>query len=153
MKNLSKTLKRGFGGGPYNPRKYKSYLAPYSNPTNKEIEETFIAYHTIPQAPYRNIRHVNYMRQSGPLPPHDGPHTMEDIREIGKNVCIYEGGPTSLHNEPEEIMRRVPGITRKEAEHIITLGLTPDEEIDFAYIAHNIGLDIYYPANSVYFAR
>lgn len=78
---------------------------------------------------------------------------MEDIREINQNICIFEGGPTSLHNEPEEIMRRVPGISRKDAEHIITLGLTPDEEIDFAYIAHNIGLDIYYPSNAVYFAR
>lgn len=48
MKNLAKTLKRGFGGGPYNPRKYKRYVAPYTNPTNKEIEEAFIAYHTIP---------------------------------------------------------------------------------------------------------
>lgn len=50
-------------------------------------------------------------------------------------------------------MRRVPGITRKEAEYITTLNLTPDEEIDFAYIAHNIGLDIYYPTNTVYIAR
>jgi len=29
--------------------------------------------------------------------------------------------------DPEEIMRRVPGIKRKDAEHIIKLGLTPDE--------------------------
>lgn len=50
-------------------------------------------------------------------------------------------------------MRRVPGITRKEAEHIITLGLSPDEEIDYAYIAHNIGLDIFYHPNSIYTAR
>ena len=55
--------------------------------------------------------------------------------------------------DPEEIMRRVPGITRKEAEHITTLGLNPDEEVDYAYISHNIGLDIFYPPNSVYIAR
>jgi len=29
--------------------------------------------------------------------------------------------------DPDEIMRRVPGITRKEAEHIIKLGLSPQE--------------------------
>jgi hypothetical protein len=29
--------------------------------------------------------------------------------------------------DPEEIMRRVPGITRKECEHIVKLGLTPNE--------------------------
>jgi hypothetical protein len=29
--------------------------------------------------------------------------------------------------DPEEIMRRVPGITRKEAEFITTLGFSPDE--------------------------
>jgi hypothetical protein len=50
-------------------------------------------------------------------------------------------------------MRRVPGITRKEAEFITTLGLNPDEEIDYAYIAKNIGLDIFYEPNAIYLAR
>jgi len=27
----------------------------------------------------------------------------------------------------DELMRRVPGITRKECEHIVKLGLTPQE--------------------------
>lgn len=50
-------------------------------------------------------------------------------------------------------MRRVPGLTRKDAEHITTLGLNPDEEVDFAYMAHNIGLDIYYDPNNCYIGR
>jgi len=51
---------------------------------------------------------------------------MEDIRKVmwntsvGRDYCY-------CHHEVEEIMRRVPGITRREVEHIIRLGLTPDE--------------------------
>ena len=44
-------------------------------------------------------------------------------------------------------MRRVPGITRKECEHIIKLGLNPDEQVDFAYIAYTTGLDVFYLTN------
>lgn len=33
------------------------------------------------------------------------------------------------------------------------LGLTPIEEIDYAYIAYNIGLDVFYPSNNMYIAR
>lgn len=82
--------------------------------------------HSIPNSPIRNVRHINPVRESGPLPVHDGPHTMEDIRKvmwntsIGRDFCYVQA-------EAEEIMRRVPGITRKEAEHIQKLGLTPDE--------------------------
>lgn len=50
-------------------------------------------------------------------------------------------------------MRRVPGLSRKDAEHITKLGLNPDEEVDFAYLSHNIGLDIYYPLNNCYMGR
>lgn len=50
-------------------------------------------------------------------------------------------------------MRRIPGLSRKDAEHITTLGLTPDEEVDFAYLSHNIGLDIYYEPNNCYLGR
>jgi len=44
-------------------------------------------------------------------------------------------------------MRRVPGITRNEAEHIIKLGLSPQEQVDFAYLAYNLGLDVFYLSN------
>lgn len=50
-------------------------------------------------------------------------------------------------------MRRVPGLSRKDAEYITTLTLNPDEEIDFAYIVHNNGLDLSYNPNQCYIAR
>ena len=77
---------------------------------------------------------------------------MEDVRKIFQDSTIGLD-QDGIHTHPEEIMRRVPGITRKEAEHITTLGLSPNEEIDYAYIAYNTGLDIFYPTNSVYIAR
>jgi hypothetical protein len=98
------------------------------------------------------MRHINPVRESGPLPSYDGPYTMEDIRRLYLNTTISrERHPVST--DVDEIMRRVPGITRKEAEHITTLGLSPDEEVDFAYIAYNIGLDVFYPSNQMYVAR
>lgn len=82
--------------------------------------------HSVPNSPIRNVRHINPVRESGPLPSYDGTHTMEDIREIWHNTSIGRDICYCQH-EPEEIMRRVPGITRKEAEWITKLGLTPDE--------------------------
>ena len=108
--------------------------------------------HSLPAPPVRNMRHVNPVRESGPLPAHDGPYTMEDIRKVMWNTSVGRDGCYCYH-EPEEIMRRVPGITRKEAEQIIRLGLTPDEQIDFAYIAYNLGLDVFYLTNQVYTTR
>ena len=77
---------------------------------------------------------------------------MEDVRKvmwntsIGRDLCYCA-------TDVEEIMRRVPGITRKEAEHITKLGLTPEEQVDFAYIAYNIGLDVFYLTNQSFVAR
>lgn len=74
----------------------------------------------------RNVRHINPVRESGPIPAYDGTYTIEDIRKVmwnasvGKDFCYCAV-------DIDEIMRRVPGITRKEAEHITKLGLTPDE--------------------------
>lgn len=98
------------------------------------------------------MRHINPVRESGPLPPYDGPYTMEDIRKVmwnssvGFDFCY-------IAQDVEEIMRRVPGITRREAEHITRLGLNPDEQVDYAYLAYNIGLDVFYMTNQVYVAR
>ena len=50
-------------------------------------------------------------------------------------------------------MRRVPGITREEAEYITTLGLTPDDEVEFAYYVKTSGVDPYYPCNMTYMLR
>lgn len=53
----------------------------------------------------------------------------------------------------EEIMRRAPGLTRKEAHRIQQFGLTPEEEIDFAYLVVNNGIDVFYEGNQAYMAR
>lgn len=63
------------------------------------------------------MRHIQPIRESGPLPVYEGTFTMEDIRNIYDKTHI----PRDLHpcsHLPEEIMRRVPGLSRKEAEHI-----------------------------------
>jgi len=50
-------------------------------------------------------------------------------------------------------MRRAPGLTRREALKIQQFGLTPEEEVDYAYITVNNGLDVFYEANQAYIAR
>lgn len=77
---------------------------------------------------------------------------MDDIRRSSYNACA-KGEPDGCHQDPEEIMRRVPGLTRKEAEHITTLGLTPDEEIEYAYMVYNNGIDVFYKSNLVFMGR
>jgi len=41
-------------------------------------------------SPVRNVRHINPIRESGPLPAYDGPYTMEDIRKVMGNITIGE---------------------------------------------------------------
>ena len=50
-------------------------------------------------------------------------------------------------------MRRAPGLTRKEALRIQTFGFTPDEEVDFAYLVVNNGIDVFFERNQAYVAR
>lgn len=138
--------------GPYNPNRYKTHFVPRTYPTNQEIDEQFKTIFAMPVMPIRNLRHVNPIRQSGPLPPYDGPYTMEDLRRVYYNSSVGRDF-NYCSTDPEEIMRRVPGISRADAEHITRLGLTPDEEVDYAYIAHNNGIDITYQTNAVYVAR
>lgn len=150
---LGTKLARRFSfSGPYNPMRYRSHLVPRTLPTDQEIADQFLAQYTIPSGPIRNMRHVNPVRQSGPLPPYDGPYTMEDIRKVYLNPSV---GPDYhyCYTDPEEIMRRVPGITRREAERITQMGLDPDEQVDFAYLVYNNGIDVFYEGNSVYVAR
>lgn len=78
---------------------------------------------------------------------------MEDIRNIWFNTTCGRGGMYSPAMDPEEIMRRVPGITRKEVEKILTMGFSPPEQVDFAYLVYNLGLDVFYEGNMVYVAR
>ena len=62
--------------GPYNPYKYKDYLVPKSFPTNKEIYDLVKNQDNAVVSPVRNMRHVNPVRQSGPLPSYSGTYTM-----------------------------------------------------------------------------
>lgn len=83
---------------------------PRAYPTNKEI------YHFIKNQdkhvapPVRNMRHVNPVRQSGPLPSYYGTYTMEDLKKLfdqftlGKDVNYCQ-------MDVDEVMRRVPGVT------------------------------------------
>lgn len=52
---------------------------------------------------------------------------MEDIRNIWFNTTCGRSGMYTPAMDPDEVMRRVPGITRREVEKILTLGLTPPE--------------------------
>jgi len=149
--NLSK-CEFGARAGPYNPYKYKEYLVPRTQPKDEEIYNFTRSFYSIPGSPVRNMRHINPVRESGPIPPYDGPYTMEDIRRTLWNTSIGFDG-CYIQHDVEEIMRRVPGITRKEVEHIVQLGLNPDEQVDYAYLAYNLGLDVFYLSNQVYVAR
>lgn len=71
---------------------------------------------------------------------------MEDIRSVMTNVVVGED-QSYCQMDVDEVMRRVPGITRKEVEFIVKLGLTPEEQVDFSYLVYNLGLDVFYFAN------
>jgi len=77
---------------------------------------------------------------------------MEDVRKVMWNTSVGFDY-CYVAADIDEIMRRVPGITRKEAEHITKLGLTPEEQIDYAYLAYNNGLDVFYLSNQIYTVR
>lgn len=87
-------MKKNFSrSGPYNPNRYKDYYVPRTLPKNDEIYNYVSSVHSIPGSPIRNIRHINPVRESGPLPAYDGTYTMEDIRNmfnytaIGRDFC------------------------------------------------------------------
>lgn len=102
--------------------------------------------------PFYNMRHIHPIRQSGPIPPYYGSYTMEDARKYSWALRVgYEGIPEST--DAEELMRRVPGLTRKEALKIHTFGLSPHEELDFAYLVVNNGIDVFYQSNNSYLYR
>jgi hypothetical protein len=55
------------------------------------------------------MRHVNPVRQSGPLPAYSGTYTMEDIKKIFDQTTIGR----DFHYcqmDVDEVMRRVPGV-------------------------------------------
>ena len=98
------------------------------------------------------MRHVHPIRQSGPIPPYYGDYTMEDVRKAGYELRAPREA-MAQSTDIEELMRRVPGLTRKEALQIQSKGLSPWEELDFAYLIVNNGLDVFYQHNNSYMFR
>jgi hypothetical protein len=60
--------------------------------------------------PIRNMRHVNPVRQSGPLPSYYGAYTMEDIKKLF-DQCTMGRDVNYCQMDVDEVMRRVPGVT------------------------------------------
>lgn len=105
--------------------------------------------HSSPPQPIYNMRHLHPVRQSGPIPSYDGTWTMEDVKRVSQNMSApYDHCAQST--DVEEMMRRAPGLTRKEALRIQQFGLNPDEEVDFAYLVVNNGIDVFYERNQAY---
>lgn len=98
--------------GPYNPYRYKDYLAPKNYPTNKEVVESVVQGEKGVMHPVRNMRHVNPVRQSGPIPSYSGTYTMEDIRKIF-NGTTFGLDYNYCQMDVDEIMRRVPGVIKR----------------------------------------
>ena len=77
---------------------------------------------------------------------------MEDVKRAGYEIRAgYEATPQSC--DVEELMRRVPGLTRKEALKIQSIGMSPFEELDYAYLVVNNGIDVFYESNNSYVIR
>jgi len=131
---------------------FKTLLAQEGMPSTEDYYEIIRSEHSNPPPPIYNMRHIHPIRQSGPIPPYDGPYTMEDVKKMYGNMRM-PWDHTAQSTDVEELMRRAPGLTRKEALRIQQLGLNPEEEVDFAYLVVNNGLDVFYEGNQAYFAR
>ena len=74
-------------------------------------------FHSEPPPPIYTMRPIHPRRQSGPRPRYDGPWTMEDIQKLyGQMRAPWDKMPQST--DIEELMRRAPGLTRREALRI-----------------------------------
>lgn len=140
------------GHGPYNPLAYKSKLVPEIRATTEEMYFAAKKQKEYGSLPMYSMRHVHPIRQSGPIPPFAGPYNMEDIKKTAYSLRVgWE--PTTESTCAEELMRRVPGLTKKEAIKIQSLGFSPWEEIDYAYLVVNNGIDVFFEPNSAYLYR
>lgn len=74
--------------GPYNPYRYKDQFVPRTYPTNQEIKDMVDYHFKTPQPNVRNVRHINPVRQSGPLPPYHGTYTIQDIKKVFTQTAI-----------------------------------------------------------------
>lgn len=151
-KFLVKTTSKGFSHGPYNPLNYRTKLVPERRITTEEsyyLEKKALE---VGNKPMYSMRHVHPIRQSGPIPPFAGPYTMEDVRKVSYHMRVGSE-PVPESTSAEELMRRVPGLTKKEAIKIQSIGFSPLEEIDYAYIVVNNGIDVFFNPNFGYVAR
>ena len=73
---------RMFSAGPYNPLHYKTLLVQEGMPETEDYYEVLKSAHGNPPPPVYTMRHLHPVRQSGPIPPYDGPYTMEDIKKM-----------------------------------------------------------------------
>jgi hypothetical protein len=48
----------------------------------EDIYANIKTFHSNPPPPIYNMRHLHPVRQSGPIPPYDGPWTMEDVKKV-----------------------------------------------------------------------
>ena len=80
----------------------------------EDIYANIKTFHSNPPPPIYNMRHIHPIRESGPIPPYDGPWTMEDIKKLYGNMRA-PWDHTAQSTDIEELMRRVPGLTRREA--------------------------------------
>ena len=55
------------------------------------------------------MRHVNPVRQSGPLPSYYGTYTIEDIKKLTDQFTVAKDAHY-CQMDVDEVMRRVPGV-------------------------------------------
>jgi hypothetical protein len=108
------------------PTNLTLYLNNYHRKHNKLIKHDYRTediyaniktFHSEPPPPIYNMRHIHPVRQSGPIPPYDGPWTMEDIKKMYGDMRV-PWDHTAQSTDIEELLRRVPGLTRREALRI-----------------------------------
>lgn len=151
-KKIIDIVSKKFSHGPYNPFNYKTKLVSERRLTTEEEYFYQKKLKEFGNLPTYSMRQVHPIRQSGPIPPFAGPYTMEDVRKVGFALrAPWE--PTNESTSCEELMRRVPGLTKKEAIKIQSLGFNPLEELDFAYIVVNNGIDVFFTPNAGYLTR
>lgn len=84
-------------------------MVPKTYPTNKEIYDVVKNRDQIVIPPVRNMRHVNPVRQSGPLPAYSGTYTMEDMKKV-YDQATFAKDFHYCQMDVDEVMRRVPGV-------------------------------------------
>lgn len=84
-------------------------MTPKNLPSNQEVYNAVRGQDKHVNSPVRNMRHVNPVRQSGPLPAYSGSYTMEDIKKIYDQTTFGKDF-NYCQMDVDEVMRRVPGV-------------------------------------------